>query len=237
MKFNDEELIEIIMRLKVTTIPELENTLKYCHGALYKRLKNFVANGMIHSKKLPLNVPSKVFFLLRPYNGKRIYYVTEAILNEWMKNKLSKKINTKKCPHCKKTLDISDFHRDKATKDGFYGWCKECENKQRNKWYKEIGYKTRREKVWTEKITLFQIYSNGTMKCALCDNDDIDVLVIDHINGGGTEHRKKVNGPDAYPLSISWYKTQGYPEGYRLLCRNCNWKEYLRLRDREKSNS
>jgi len=41
--------------------------------------------------------------------------------------------------------------------------------------------------------------------------------VIDHVNGGGNTHRKEV-GKTVY----RWLRKQGYPEGYRVLCDNCN---------------
>ncbi len=35
-------------------------------------------------------------------------------------------------------------------------------------------------------------YSNGTMRCLNCGEDDITVLTVDHINNDGAEHRKKL---------------------------------------------
>lgn len=55
--------------------------------------------------------------------------------------------------------------------------------------------------------------------CACCGIDDLDVLSIDHINGGGTSHRKEVPGQR---LGYHWFKKHGYPEGFRVLCMNCN---------------
>ena len=35
-------------------------------------------------------------------------------------------IKTKKCSKCKRELPITEFHRNKATKDGLQSHCKEC---------------------------------------------------------------------------------------------------------------
>ena len=47
-------------------------------------------------------------------------------------------IKTKKCAKCKRELPITEFHRNKATKDGLQNHCKECTklydaNKKSNK--------------------------------------------------------------------------------------------------------
>jgi hypothetical protein len=46
-------------------------------------------------------------------------------------------------------------------------------------------------------------------------------LSIDHINGGGTAHVRAlgIHPSDFY----QWLKDHGYPEGFQVLCMNCNW--------------
>ena len=67
-----------------------------------------------------------------------------------------------------------------------------------------------------KKIGILSHYSSGLMKCAHCGFDDIRALSIDHINGGGAPHRK-ITGNDVY----GWLKRNGFPEGYQVLCMNC----------------
>jgi hypothetical protein len=55
-------------------------------------------------------------------------------------------------------------------------------------------------------------------RCACCGEDRIEFLVIDHINGRGGEHRRKIK---QNVISI-WLKRNDYPEGFRILCYNCN---------------
>ena len=75
------------------------------------------------------------------------------------------------------------------------------------------------------KMEVFTHYSDGnTPACANCRIDDIDVLVIDHINGGGAALRR--NKTEASNL-VWWLKKNNYPSGYQVLCANCNQKKSI----------
>jgi hypothetical protein len=67
-------------------------------------------------------------------------------------------------------------------------------------------------------------YSNGTMLCFCCGEKHIEFLTIDHINGGGTMHRKELRkaGISLGTGFYRWLIKQNYPDGYRVLCFNCN---------------
>jgi hypothetical protein len=59
----------------------------------------------------------------------------------------------------------------------------------------------------------------GGTKCICCNETEIRFLTIDHINGGGSKHRAEIgHGKTIY----SWLKNNGYPNGYQVLCYNCN---------------
>src|SRR6266487_5277379 len=60
-------------------------------------------------------------------------------------------------------------------------------------------------------------YSGGKMKCACCPENIYEFLTIDHINGGGHKHKKIHNG-----ALYNWLVKNQFPEGYRVLCWNCN---------------
>lgn len=65
-----------------------------------------------------------------------------------------------------------------------------------------------------ERLVAIAHYGNV---CACCGEDRIEFLSIDHIHGGGQKHRKSLT------VSIyRWLKREGYPEGFRILCHNCN---------------
>lgn len=70
-------------------------------------------------------------------------------------------------------------------------------------------------------------YSNGESKCSICSEIRLDVLDIDHINGGGNKHRTK------FKNIYQHLKDENYPQGYRVLCRNCNWIAWIERKDRD----
>jgi hypothetical protein len=53
--------------------------------------------------------------------------------------------------------------------------------------------------------------------CKECGYDDVRALSIDHVNEGGTVHRKEVGGIYSYLIK------NNLPEGYQVLCMNCQW--------------
>lgn len=77
--------------------------------------------------------------------------------------------------------------------------------------------------VWrrrtTRKVKLEVITHYGG-RCACCGETEPLFLTIDHINGGGTAHRKEIGyfGSSFY----IWLRRENYPEGYQVLCFNCN---------------
>lgn len=56
------------------------------------------------------------------------------------------------------------------------------------------------------------------MKCNNCGEAHVEFLEVDHINGGGRKHKQRENITDMY----SYLKNNNFPEGYQILCANCN---------------
>jgi len=54
-------------------------------------------------------------------------------------------------------------------------------------------------------------------KCACCGESQERFLTIDHVNGDGAAHRKSI-GETLY----TWLGKHDYPEGFQVLCFNCN---------------
>ena len=58
-------------------------------------------------------------------------------------------------------------------------------------------------------------------KCACCNERQPEFLAIDHIGGGGNAHRKSIT-----TKSIGeWLYANSYPDGFQVLCHNCNMAE------------
>lgn len=69
------------------------------------------------------------------------------------------------------------------------------------------------------KIEVLSYYCKGNSpECACCSERKHEFLTIDHINGGGGKHLKQINGH-----ITAWLKKNNYPDGYRVLCLNCNF--------------
>jgi hypothetical protein len=80
---------------------------------------------------------------------------------------------------------------------------------------KRTGVELRRR----QRTAVLYHYSNGTMACVQCGFSDVRALCLDHVNGGGTEHRRKLrNGINVW----LWLARHGFPPGYQILCANCN---------------
>lgn len=64
------------------------------------------------------------------------------------------------------------------------------------------------------------VYAHYGPGCACCGELRFEFLSIDHTEGGGTQHRlaEGIRGSGV----IQWLINQGLPEGFRILCHNCN---------------
>lgn len=68
-------------------------------------------------------------------------------------------------------------------------------------------------------------YSGGYPQCAHCNIDDIAVLCLDHIDGGGTKDRLDTRH---WGAKLYYYlRKNNYPIGYQVLCANCNLKKFV----------
>lgn len=134
---------------------------------------------------------------------------------------------------------VTDW-KDKKQKNRY---CAERE-KQRRK--EDISYKKRRNLLhrrWVKnhpnyykgyatiymrkvKDEVISHYSYGANKCACCGENQRAFLSLDHIEGGGNQHRKKVGRK--YGSIHYWLKKKGYPKGFQVLCYNCNMAKSFR---------
>lgn len=63
-------------------------------------------------------------------------------------------------------------------------------------------------------------YSCGVPSCACCGENALEFLAIDHIDGGGAKQKRELGGCGS--RLYRWLRQNHYPEGYRVLCHNCN---------------
>jgi hypothetical protein len=80
----------------------------------------------------------------------------------------------------------------------------------------------RKERRWHNKCLVLFHYSHSKIpRCECCGESYIEFLTIDHIDGGGERHRKSIGRRAGYEFYI-WLIKNGFPNGYRVLCLNCN---------------
>jgi hypothetical protein len=92
----------------------------------------------------------------------------------------------------------------------------------------EVNSRQRKKREFIRKICLIH-YGNCTIHltkegiwieppmCDCCGETTEEFLEIDHINGGGNKHLKSIHSN-----MPTWLMNNDFPEGYRVLCSNCN---------------
>lgn len=74
-----------------------------------------------------------------------------------------------------------------------------------------------KQKIRAEVLAHYGTSQDGIVKCSCCNEDNMDFLTIDHINGDGAAHKRQIK------LNLDvWLKKNGYPLGFQVLCYNCN---------------
>lgn len=74
------------------------------------------------------------------------------------------------------------------------------------------------------KLKVLKHYSKGKMECECCGERIIDFLTIDHKSNDGAKHRKTIGSAHVY----KWLIDNNFPEGYSVLCMNCNFGKGLK---------
>ena len=155
-------------------------------------------------------------------------------------------LNNQTCTKCKRDLPISEFYlRSDALKKSssvkkYVSHCKSCryesfrehlentpnaQDKIRTRgqaWRaRNLSKEALIRKRNTQRIKAEIIREYGG-KCECCGETTAQFLAIDHIYGGGKEHRAKVKASGGWSF-YRWLKRHGFPkDDFRLLCHNCN---------------
>jgi len=81
---------------------------------------------------------------------------------------------------------------------------------------KEARRESRRRYVQNLKDQVYAVYGRS---CTCCGEDNPKLLTIDHVNGGGGEHRRQLGSSVMVLLDII---KRGFPDEFQVLCFNCN---------------
>jgi hypothetical protein len=79
-------------------------------------------------------------------------------------------------------------------------------------WARDVRNKQHRER----RLRVIKAYGD---RCVCCGETNLEFLCIDHINGNGNADRKIHGWGSKF---YSYLIREGFPEGFRVLCHNCN---------------
>ena len=134
------------------------------------------------------------------------------------------------CKECKKEMDkkyrIENLEKIKLRHHQYYLKNKNAIIERTTDYIKSHRVESR---IWSKKVKIklkkevFSHYCGGTIKCNLCEESNLVILTLDHKNGGGNKHRKE-SGMQCGYNSYRWVRKHGYPEIFRILCFNCQFR-------------
>ena len=132
----------------------------------------------------------------------------------------------KACTRCKVEKDGQvDFPKDSWCKGGYSTICRVCSTKYAREWgnrNKERRNETNKRSNQKLRREVLAAYGN---RCTCCGETEQDFLAIDHKDGGGNIHIKKLHKQGM--SFTSWLSRNNYPEGFQILCHNCNWSKWV----------
>jgi hypothetical protein len=121
--------------------------------------------------------------------------------------------------------------KDYALRHKAMGLCRVCPKPVIIEGTTYCGYHREKDRIRGRKISKQVIVRLKTeclehygKECQCCGVDIFQFLTIDHIYGDGNIQRKKLFGYNISGVHMyRWLKKNNFPDGYRILCMNCNW--------------
>ena len=147
-------------------------------------------------------------------------------------------VNQLKCSQCSKNLTNKNWYKCFQKKPQRF-LCKFCSKERVKRWGKEHSEVIRKtaHKWYLENRTrmldldrenrhkirkrILEHYSHGNLKCECCGETHFEFLTVDDIEGKVHKNKKLLGGSGFYV----WLEKQNFPEGFRVLCMNCNFSK------------
>lgn len=98
--------------------------------------------------------------------------------------------------------------------------CEPCRSRRNTYRAKDPEYHNKKQQEYKQRLKDAAFNAYGGYVCVCCKETHKEFLTIDHVKGGGGEHRRKVG---VGPVFHRWLRNNHYPEGFRVLCMNCNF--------------
>jgi len=127
-----------------------------------------------------------------------------------------------KCPTCYSNhLKYSQAKRVMRHKNSLCHYCGSSNIVKGLKHCLKCGDKMKAfRKGYSQKVKR-QVFAHYGLHCECCGEDGIEFLTLDHIHGGGNDHRKELG--KAGTAFYTWIIKNNFPKGFRTLCHNCNF--------------
>lgn len=146
--------------------------------------------------------------------SKRYSTLRQACLNDPGLMEAKRKDGRERAAQYREKPEVRQKERDRAV-EYYYG-----------NYPKQFHYRLRMKKA------AFDAY--GGQRCSCCKETELSMLTIDHIGGWGAAHRRQLR-LESGQSNISgggmhiyrWLRQNNYPEGFRVLCWNCNLAIHL----------
>jgi hypothetical protein len=132
----------------------------------------------------------------------------------------------RRCHICRIVKQLEEFNKSKNRLAGRRYACRGCTTAEykRRKHNPEF-LATRNAKTKTirarAKSEVIAHYSKESNKCACCGEANVKFLTVDHINDDGYLKRQSGEHPAGGAMYV-WLRAHNYPEGFQILCMNCN---------------
>lgn len=107
-------------------------------------------------------------------------------------------------------LPIVDFAKNRAASSGLHSRCRKCNSDPEGQ---------RQRHIQRRAATLSHYSVDKNHPACVCCGEDIDAfLCIDHIDGGGCQHKRD----EGFSNLTGYLFRMGFPPGFQVLCHNCN---------------
>lgn len=132
-----------------------------------------------------------------------------------------------RCPTC--LTSVYEFNNRRRARLRKLGLCYDCKNPaagpQNTRCRSCLDRQGAATKGVQQRLKRRVLEAYGGAQCACCGETESIMLTIDHVAQNGAAHRRETgNSGQSFHRML---EKNGYPPGYRVLCRNCNYAVFF----------